>query len=77
MMQAFEVHVISLPHALQRRERMEKLLAQHFDWQFFEAIAGSSLSLDMDFYNQQQRLKIFGYDMQRNELACFLSHREL
>ncbi|MBP9939867.1 MAG: glycosyltransferase family 25 protein [Comamonas sp.] len=77
MQQEFEVRVISLENQLERRARMSHLLDGVFSWNFFDAIAGKDISLETSFYDQAQRLKIFGYDLRINEIACFLSHRAL
>ncbi|MEG2280919.1 MAG: glycosyltransferase family 25 protein [Comamonas sp.] len=77
MQQEFEVRVISLENQLERRARMNHLLDGVFSWEFFDAIAGKDISLETSFYDQARRLKIFGYDLRINEIACFLSHRAL
>lgn len=77
MRQEFEVRVISLENQLERRARMNHLLDGVFSWKFFDAIAGKDISLETSFYDQARRLKIFGYDLRINEIACFLSHRAL
>lgn len=77
MQQEFEVRVISLKNQLERRARMSHLLDGVFSWKFLDAIAGKDISLDTSFYDQSRRLRIFGYDLRINEIACFLSHRAL
>nr|WP_314704292.1 glycosyltransferase family 25 protein [uncultured Comamonas sp.] len=77
MQQKFEVRVISLHNQLERRVLMAQRLDEVFAWQFFDAIAGSEISHETKFYDREKRLKIFGYDMRINEIACFMSHRKV
>lgn len=48
---------------------------QGVEWAFQDAIAGSTLASALPCYDQRRRLQLLGYDMRRNEIACFLSHR--
>ena len=73
--QNFEVRVISLLKQEKRREKMALVLDGQLDWKFTDAIAGSEISWNHNIYDQNRRIKIFGYDMKINEIACFLSHR--
>lgn len=72
----FEVRVISLPDQVQRREKMNNILKNIVDWRFVDAISGKEISHEIEFYDRNRRLKVFGYDMRINEIACFMSHRK-
>lgn len=75
--QNFEVRVISLRNQKKRRENMRLILKDKLDWEFCDAIAGGDISYNTDFYDKKRRVKVFGYDMKINEIACFLSHRSV
>ena len=76
--QGFDIRVISLRDARERRQHMAALFAgSGADWSYFDAIAGASLPAALPAYDRQRRLRLLGYDLRQNEIACFLSHREV
>ncbi len=78
MGQEFDIRVISLLSAQERRQHMAALFAgSDADWSYFDAIAGASLPSALPAYDRQRRLRLLGYDLRQNEIACFLSHREV
>lgn len=74
----FEVRVISLANQAQRRNHMASLLSQSdLQWGFFDAIPGKEIAPYLKHYDRKKRLDFPGHDMTPNEIACFLSHREI
>lgn len=73
-----EFFVISLKCALQRRKQVaESLAAEGVNWQFFDAIKGDDLTEDRTLFDVEKCMKFPGYPLRDNEIACFLSHREI
>ena len=78
MPQNFEIRVISLRNQDDRRKRIEALFEkQNIKWSFFDAISGKEITPFLHMYNRKKRLQTPGYDLRDNEIACFLSHREV
>lgn len=76
MSQKNRIVVISLGSAIYRREGMRRLFhGSGAAWEFIDAIKGSDLDNLGDYYNEPRRMKLLGYPMRPNEVACFLSHR--
>lgn len=76
--QCFEIRVISLNNQIERRSDFSSFLDKTFvNWKFFDAIPGSPELLKHPLYNSRKRKISLGYDLRQNEIACFLSHREL
>lgn len=75
--QRFEIRVISLKDQYQRRMKMKCLLGDSVSWSFFDAISGDSVSKFSHLYDQKKRIQFLGYDLRPNEIACFISHREV
>ena len=77
MAQVFKINVISLAHQRDRREKMCLLLENsEREWAFVDAISGNDIAPYAHLYDRQRRLKVLGYDMKPNEIACVLSHRQ-
>jgi glycosyl transferase family 25 len=77
MQQDFNIVVISLEDQLQRREKMRAEMERlGLAWEFLAAIPGKSINHQHPHYDQAKRIRMLGYDMRVNEIACFLSHRK-
>jgi len=73
-----KIFVISLPEAVERREKMQaQLVTLGLDWEFIDAVNGSAMALLPSAYDQKKRLNRFGYDLSLGEIGCFESHKEL
>ena len=66
MQQNFDIRVISLIDQQDRRERVQQLFKDtNIAWQFLDAVSGKNLENYWHHYDQAQRLKTLGYDMQQ------------
>jgi len=74
--QSFQVFVVSLDRATQRRAHMKKLLDDvGFEATFVSAVDGRSLRPDQRArYDGSRARQVYGCDMTDNEIACYLSH---
>ena len=78
MPQNFEIRVISLKNQLDRREKINNLFDnKNIRWSFSDAISGKDIQPFLRMYDRKKRLQTPGYDLRDNEIACFLSHREI
>lgn len=78
MKQNFEIRVISLENQLDRRRKISSILNETpLSWQFMDAVSGKNIAPYISLYNSERRLKVFGYEMKNNEIACFISHRKV
>lgn len=74
----FDVFVISLASADARRKQIsQNLTREGIEWNFFDAIRGDSLGDGWKLFDVKRCLKFPGYPLKPNEIACFLSHREI
>lgn len=74
---SFEITVISLARSLERRARAARQLdALPFPWSFQDAIDGAAMTSLPEEYDRRERLRLFGFEMIRGQIGCFLSHRE-
>lgn len=74
----FEVKIISLKSQEKRRKHMADLFDKSdVNWSFFDAVPGVQVDPYLSHYDQKQRRRFPGHDMTRNEIACFISHREV
>lgn len=74
----FEIRVISLLDQKERRSRIQALLLDSgYEWRFFDAISGKGIDPYIKHYDRSKRMKFPGHDLTPNEIACFLSHREV
>lgn len=74
------VHVINLPRASERRERMRaSLSAAGIPFAFVEAVDGSSLTADelKRFYSLSKTFQRIGRGLHPNEIGCSLSHSRI
>lgn len=77
-MKNFKVEIISLLNQNERRDRMMNIFNESgFEWNFFDAIPGATVDAYLKHYDRDARMKFPGHDMTRNEIACFISHREV
>ncbi|MFT3721988.1 MAG: glycosyltransferase family 25 protein [Hyphomonadaceae bacterium] len=74
--QSFQVFVISLERAVERREYMRNLVAQlGFTATIISAVDGKNLRPEQRArYNSERARRIYGCEMSDNEIACYLSH---
>lgn len=72
----FQVFVISLERATERREHMKGLLSKlGFTATIISAVDGKNLRPDQRArYNSERARRIYGCEMSDNEIACYLSH---
>ncbi|MHC0614071.1 glycosyltransferase family 25 protein [Komagataeibacter oboediens] len=70
--------IISLPHAIQRRELLTRQLAGFgLDFEFMNAVDATSLTeRDYGIYNRCRRRIFMGKDLYPGEIACLLSHKK-
>lgn len=74
----WEVVVISLAHARERREGVTgELGRQALDFRFFDAVEGARLGAWPPEYDRTRRMREYGRDLSPGELGCFLSHRAI
>lgn len=74
----FEIRIISLLDQKERRSRIQALLRDSgYEWDFFDAISGKEVDPSLKNYDRSKRMKFPGHDLTPNEIACFLSHREV
>lgn len=75
--QNYQLLVISLERSLVRREQVRRELSKtKLNWNFINAIDGSKF---LDFpieYNQNKVSRLLGYSLSKNEIGCFLSHKQ-
>ena len=74
--QTFQVFVISLERAVERREYMRNLIADlGFNATIISAVDGKKLRPEQRArYNSERARRIYGCEMSDNEIACYLSH---
>jgi glycosyl transferase family 25 len=74
--QSFQVFVISLERAVERREYMRSLVAElGFTATIISAVDGKNLRPEQRArYNSERARRIYGCEMSDNEIACYLSH---
>ncbi len=72
----FEVFVISLERAVERREHMKHLLSDlGFIGNIISAVDGKNLRPEQRArYNSERARRIYGCEMSDSEIACYLSH---
>jgi len=72
----FEVFVISLERAVERREHMKQLLSDlGFTGTIISAVDGKNLLPEQRArYSSERAKRIYGCDLSDNEIACYLSH---
>lgn len=74
----FQIRIISLVNQNSRRQKMADLfINSNYHWRFFDAIPGAEIDSYLGSYDRRQRMKFPGHDLTPNEIACFLSHREV
>lgn len=77
-MSKFQTRVISLPKQIERQRKMQEMLVKSdISWSFFDAISGQNLEGYWHHYDRKKRMQFPGHDLKPNEIACFLSHREI
>jgi glycosyl transferase, family 25 len=74
--QNFQVFVISLERATERREYMSNLITQlGLNATIISAVDGKNLRPEQRArYNSERARRIYGCEMNDNEIACYLSH---
>lgn len=74
----FQIRIISLLNQNERRQKMSSLFdnSDH-QWRFFDAISGINIDPYLEHYDRPRRMKFPGHDLTKNEIACFISHREV
>lgn len=74
-----KIFVISLESAKERRiQVISNLEKENLDWNFHNAINGADIHVSTDpRVDTKMCLRFPGYLLKPNEVACFLSHREL
>ncbi len=73
--QTFQVFVISLDRAVERREYMRSLISDlGFNATIISAVDGKNLGRSSARYNSERAQRIYGCEMNDNEIACYLSH---
>lgn len=78
MNQSVEIRIISLKNQEVRRNSMRNIFSlSNYSWGFFDAISGENVDPYLIHYERGKRMKYPGHDMTRNEIACFISHREV
>lgn len=72
----FQVFVISLERALERREYMKSLVARlGFNATIISAVDGKNLRPEQRArYSSARAQRVYGCEMSDNEIACYLSH---
>lgn len=72
----FEVFVISLERAVERREHMKSLLSDlGFTGTIISAVDGKNLRPEQRArYSSERAKRIYGCELSDNEIACYLSH---
>lgn len=72
----FQVFVISLERAVERREYMKSLVAKlGFSATIISAVDGKNLRAEQRArYSSARAQRIYGCEMSDNEIACYLSH---
>src|SRR5690349_20071502 len=75
-LQTFQVFVVSLERAVERREYMRNLIAQlGFTATIISAVDGKNLRPEQRArYSRERARRIYGCEMSDNEIACYLSH---
>jgi glycosyl transferase, family 25 len=69
--------VISLIRSPHRREKVQSELSKiNLDWSFLDAIDGSQLQFPLAEYQSRKVKRLLGYDLTKNEIGCFLSHKK-
>ena len=69
--------VISLKSSADRRQyAVSQLRSIEHEWQFLDAIDSRTLNLDECVYPRDRVRRLLGFELTKNEIACFLSHRE-
>src|SRR5215467_14395422 len=72
----FQVFVVSLERAVERREHMKSLVSRlGFTANIISAVDGKKLRPEQRArYSSQRAKRIYGCEMSDNEIACYLSH---
>jgi glycosyl transferase family 25 len=69
--------VISLLRSLQRREKAQAELSKtNLNWSFLDAVDGSQLQSFPPEYHSHKVKRLLGFDLTKNEIGCFLSHKK-
>jgi glycosyl transferase, family 25 len=69
--------VISLIRSPQRREKVKSELSKtNLDWSFLDAVDGSQMQFPIPEYNSRKVRRLLGFDLTKNEIGCFLSHKK-
>ncbi|MGV0959961.1 MAG: glycosyltransferase family 25 protein [Limnohabitans sp.] len=72
-----DILVITLEHDHVRQAAMrQQLTTLGMDFRFCHAVNGAQLPQLPQQYNQNKRLRYYGFDMKLGEIGCFLSHRQ-
>lgn len=78
MANEFQIRIISLKNQVKRRRQMSLLFSDSdCNWDFFDAIPGKEIAPFLNHYDRLKRLRFPGHDLTPNEIACFISHREV
>jgi glycosyl transferase family 25 len=71
-----QILVISLVRSPDRRAKVvRELSGTHLTWSFLDAVDGSVFSPPRSEYDGQRVAKLLGFELTKNELGCFLSHK--
>lgn len=72
-----QILVISLVRSPQRREKAQSELSKtNLSWSFLDAVDGSQMQFPPPEYNSRKVRRLLGFDLTKNEIGCFLSHRK-
>lgn len=75
--QNYQLLVISLERSHDRRVQVKQELSKtKLNWNFINAIDGSKFTDFPIEYNHKKVLRLLGYELSKNEIGCFLSHKE-
>ena len=69
--------VISLLRSPGRREKVVRELSRiHQSWEFLDAVDGSTFIPSTSEYDRAKVIRLLGFELTRNEIGCFLSHKK-
>jgi glycosyl transferase family 25 len=76
-MSNLQILVISLLRSASRRTKVVQELSRiGHRWDFLDAIDGSTFSPSRNEYDEAKVMRLLGFELTRNEIGCFLSHKK-